>query len=239
MATWMQTCARHAWLIWVFRAVCLAAFPGCQTPFVAPWAESVEVGPNPLETARMSPDPRAQVQALQILAQQAGGYNQADQAQIVGELAALFNQAKNPYLKVEIVRTLNRYPGPRVEEVLANALTDAHQEVRVETVRAWTNRRSPHSVGALIRAYESEDNLDVRLEALRGLGTLGGDPAVNTLAQALHSSDPAIQFRAVQSLSQATNLPYGNDIGAWKAHFEGRPVPPPSVAQRWGFSIFR
>lgn len=239
MATWTKTGAKYVWLIWLFRAVCLAAFPGCQTPFVPPWSESVEVGPNPLETARLSPDPRAQVKALQLLAQQAGGYNQADQAQIVGELAALFNQEKNPYLKVEIIRTLNRYPLPRVEEVLAGALTDSHQEVRVETVRAWTDRRSPHSVGALIRAYESEDNLDVRLEALRGLGVLGGDPAVNTLAQALQNSDPAIQFRAVQSLEQATKLPYGNNIAAWKAHFEGRPVPPATVADRWGFSLFR
>jgi hypothetical protein len=55
------------------------------------------------------------------------------------------------------------------------------------------------------------------------------------LAAALEEGDPAMQFRAVQSLRSVSGRDFGNDANAWREFANGgNPQPAPSsLVQRW------
>lgn len=62
------------------------------------------------------------------------------------------------------------------------------------------------------------------------------DPlAYQALGLALQDEDPALQYRAVESLREASGKDYGNDLQAWQQFAQGQDPGPeysPSVAER-------
>jgi HEAT repeat protein len=82
---------------------------------------------------------------------------------------------------------------------------------------AWRTRGGPEAVALLAARSEADQEIDVRLKALRELGDLGDEGAVPALARALEDPDPAVQFRAVGALKQVSGRDLGDDVNAWRA----------------------
>lgn len=64
--------------------------------------------------------------------------------------------------------------------------------------------------------FLKDAELDVRLSAIRTLGSLRDKAAIPTLAKALEDPDPAVQYRAVASLKQVSGRDLGDDVNAWR-----------------------
>jgi HEAT repeat protein len=71
-------------------------------------------------------------------------------------------------------------------------------------------------VELLATRFRADTELDVRLEALRRLGTLKDKDAIPVLARALEDGDPAVQYRAVASLKEVSGRDLGNDVNVWR-----------------------
>ena len=67
--------------------------------------------------------------------------------------------------------------------------------------------------------------VDVRLAAGRALGQLGGDDAVAALRPALDDPDPALQYRAMQSLREITGKDFGDNVVSWREYVRGEGAP--------------
>ena len=73
------------------------------------------------------------------------------------------------------------------------------------------------------------------LAAARGLASYRGPAAERALAIALDDKDPALQYRAMQSLREISDRDYGNNAVAWREYLRGgNPAPPegPSIVER-------
>jgi HEAT repeat protein len=81
---------------------------------------------------------------------------------------------------------------------------------------AWGKRGGSEAVQLLAARYQADPELDVRLRALRELGTLGDKQAIPVLARALEDSDPAVQYRAVAALKKVSGRDLGNDVNKWR-----------------------
>jgi HEAT repeat protein len=81
-----------------------------------------------------------------------------------------------------------------------------------------------------------DSDLDVRIAATNELGRFPEQAAIEALGVALSERDPALQYRAVQSLKSATGHDFGNSVPAWREFVAGRtPLPErqPSLVERF------
>jgi HEAT repeat protein len=74
------------------------------------------------------------------------------------------------------------------------------------------------AVPALTSVFGSDNDVDVRLAAVRALGAFPGEASVTALAPALRNADPAIQLRATEALAQVTGESFGPDVQAWSRY---------------------
>ena len=70
----------------------------------------------------------------------------------------------------------------------------------------------------LSEALRSDVDADVRLAAAEALGETKNPAAVAALGEALSDSDPAMQYRAVLSLQQATGKDFGTSVERWQQY---------------------
>jgi len=120
-------------------------------------------------------------------------------------------------------------------EGLHKATADQESSVRIAACEAWGERGDQLALQVLGHVLRSEKNLDVRMAATRELGKFEDQAAVQALAVALEDPDPALQFRAIDSLRRITGEDYGNSVPAWRQYVRGEPVDrpdPPSIAER-------
>ena len=148
-------------------------------------------------------------------------------------MAASIRTEKDPLIRLEIIRTLGRYPGPAADAILKAALSDPEARVRVAACEAWGKRNDAQAVALLSEALRSDVDADVRLAAAKALGETKNPAAVAALGEALTDSDPAMQYRAVLSLKQATGKDLGNSVERWQQYVKGeRPEEPDPVVGR-------
>lgn len=167
-------------------------------------------------------------------------FSPAEQEQIAGDLEMQIAREQDPFIRAELVRTIGAFSSSRTDEVLLAQLTDASAVVRTAACQAMSNRGTDAAREGLARAVRDDSDLDVRLEATKGLGNYSGPEAAAALGLALDDNNPAIQFRAMQALKQSTKQSYGNDVDAWKGYLAGNPVPPktPTIAERITGGLF-
>jgi HEAT repeat protein len=89
--------------------------------------------------------------------------------------------------------------------------------VRTTACEVWGKRGGAEAVQLLSQRFQTDEELDVRLRALRMLGKLEDKDAIPVLARALEDPDPAVQYRAVAALKQVSGRDLGNDVNAWRA----------------------
>lgn len=171
----------------------------------------------------------------ELNAVQAGAKNLSaeEQQRYLQELGQRLGQEQDPLVRMQIIETLAAIPNPQAVAVVQTAMSDPNADVRVVACQALGHRGGPEAVRELTRVLGTETDVDVRIAATRALGETGDESAVSSLGEVLSDSDPALQYRAVQSLKNISGRDFGSDMNAWKAYAkDSKSAPPPSIADR-------
>ena len=179
--------------------------------------------------------PAERIAVLRKLGKKAAWAKEADRERTSADLAAAFREEGDPMIRTEIVRAIGPYGTTSSQSVLRAALEDSDRDVRVAACDAVGKHRTPEAVTLLSATLGRDVDVDVRLAAARALGETGQPAAVSALAEALEDRDPAMQFRAVESLELCTGEDFGKDVNRWRHYVRGETPPPPepvSIAQR-------
>jgi HEAT repeat protein len=130
--------------------------------------------------------------------------------------------------RAAIVESLGALAARSGVEGLNLALQDDDPDVRVAACEAWGRHGGPEALHALASTLNGDTDLDVRQAATRGLGELGDPAGIQTLGVALEDPDPALQWRAVQSLEAITGRDFGDSVPACREFVQN---PPPGSVQ--------
>jgi HEAT repeat protein len=204
---------------------------GCQSnPFSSkPSATAADI-------AKYGPTSAEKIKRLQEQAEQSKGSDALAQQQNTQELARQIQTERDPLVRAQILRTLALYPTPLADAVLHAATNDPEEMVRLTACELWGQRPGEQAVKNLKDRLNNDESLDVRLAAARALGKTGQKNAVDALAVALEDPNPAMQFRAVESLKNLSGVDLGDDVQKWREYVQ-TPVerrPQPTIADRLG-----
>jgi HEAT repeat protein len=172
---------------------------------------------------------------LSSIRNRADELDEAQQDRFARDLIRPLADDPNPLYRAQVVRTLAALSTPTASEGLRLALQDEDPQVRIEACRAWTRRGETEAVNALAHVVRTDADLDVRLAATRQLAEFRNRDAVSALGVALDDSDPALQYRAMQSLKSITGKDFGNNVPAWRQYVQDgtyQPSDVPSIADR-------
>jgi HEAT repeat protein len=180
---------------------------------------------------------RTKLSELESVAARAPGMEPAEREGWANQLAHLAVSDPSPLLRARVVAVLPVFASPAADAALRAALGDQDLDVRVTACEAWGRRGGGEAVQLLSDKLNRDTETDVRLAAIRALGELEGEQAtgaVRTLGVALDDKNPAIQFRAIESLRQVSGRDYGTDLVAWRQFVQGgQPEPTtPTFAER-------
>ncbi len=151
------------------------------------------------------------------------------------EMEYILTTHSNPLLRIEAVKTLAALPTPTANKALQIAAKDDDSGVRIAACRAWARRGGKDGVEALARILGSDTDLDVRITAANELAEFSDPIAHQALGLAIGEEDPALTYRAVQSLRRSSGRDFGNNLDAWQQFAQGGdpgPDTPISVAER-------
>lgn len=122
----------------------------------------------------------------------------------------------DPRVRCSIVEIAADFDTPAANAICEGGLRDPDSKVRM-TACDVCGRRGKEAIPLLASCMETDAEIDVRLRAVRALGETGDNAAIAALAIALEDPDPAVQYRAVESLREVTGRDLGNDVNAWRA----------------------
>ena len=174
------------------------------------------------------------LQELRQLAKRLPDSDAARQEQVSRELGQAIREEKDPLIRAQLLRTLGVCRTSIADAVLAAGVEDSDAHVRVAACEGLARRGGEESIRILGGVVASDTNIDVRIAAARSLGEFKSPRVVGVLAVALDDANPALQFRAVKSMEQATGREFGNDVEAWRQFAKGgnpQPRSPPLLAR--------
>lgn len=179
--------------------------------------------------------PAQRISRIEAEAERVIGQDQAAQEAFVRTVAEKLRNETDPLVRERIIRTLAELDAPAAVALLRAGLGDTDPDVRVACCAGLARHQDAESLAALTDTLRRDEDIDVRLAATRALASYRDPAAVRAMAIALEDRDPALQFRAVQSLRQMTGLDYGNDVGRWLEFAQKGQLPakrPLSIAER-------
>jgi len=220
-------------LLYAFVPFTLAFLLGCQS---AEWYDLV--GEPPDVVPGVTP-PSVRIEQLRQLADEAASRTPEQREKVAQELSGEIVHEKDAMIRAHIVRTLASYPTETGRAVMRRALRDPDRLVRMAACDAWGQVGDSEAVERLGKTLERDADVDVRLAAVRALGRTREPSAVAALGGALDDKDPAMQYRAMESLAELTgeNL---DSVSEWRQYVASGRRPerqPTSVAERW-FDLF-
>jgi HEAT repeat protein len=155
---------------------------------------------------------------------------------VATELAGWIDRENDPVVRMAVFESLAELRGSSAAEAIRAGLEDDDSRVRIECCHAIGKRGEVENVAALAEVIHKDDQIDVRLAAVSALSHYKQPQAVSAMVRALEDEDPALQFRAVESLRQMTGVDLGNDVNRWIQFARGEtpsPTPTPSLAERF------
>lgn len=123
----------------------------------------------------------------------------------------------DPRVRIKILDVAGTFETPSALSICRGALEDPDAKVRMAACNAWGKRSGDEAVKLLSHRYQTDTDIDVRLEAVRMLGAVEDQTAIPALARALEDPDPAVQYRAVASLKKVSGRDLGDDVNRWRA----------------------
>jgi len=217
------------WLIWLAVIGTLSA-AGCVGPM--PWKDAQQIA---LEKERYGLTADQRIKELQKQARQAREATPKARAAFTETLAGTMLAEHDPRVRARILAISAEFDDAAARAVSIGGLDDPDAMVRVAACDAWAEIGGAEAVRHLANRYRSDEDIDVRLHALRKLGDLGDEQAVPVLAEALEAADPAVQYRAVAALKEVTGEDFGNDVNVWREWAADPDAPRPawSLAEAW------
>ena len=187
------------------------------------------------EDEKILPSYFTHLQRIRALESQAARMDPMEQQRVAGELTRLIREDANIVLRVAAVHSISAFPPELCLQAIQFAAADSNSELRVAACEALGKLGSPDAVDLLAALVESDQDLDVRLAATRELGAFSENRSLYALGVALNDPNPALQYRAVQSLKRASGRNYGDDIAMWRSWTRGEnPIEPsPSLAEQF------
>ena len=220
---------------WLGLIVCLGlvAGQGCASggslEKLAFWKkkkEEPQVGP-------VVESPVERTKKLKELVKQAPEMPPAEQEKVVEDLVLQLQKEEIAMMRIRLLQTLGVFPQPAATAMVIAGLKDSDRDVRIICCETVGKHKPPDSAKQLMEVLSSDTEIDVRIAAARALGEFKDDPAVvAALGTALDSNDPAMQYRAVQSLRKTTGKNYDDNINTWREYVKGNNPPEPSIATR-------
>jgi HEAT repeat protein len=217
--------SRQAWILPLLAAILL---PGCAemptwVPFNGPIADEMPGLVSPAKKIRQ----------LHKLAEDAAESSPQRKRTVVNYLTQTIRHEADPLVRAEIIRTAGEYSVPEAAALLSAALQDTDPDARQAACEAWGKRGDTQAADLLAGILRTDADHNVRLAAARALGSTREPQAIAALGEALGESDPAMQYRAMQSLKQITGESLDDNVNRWREYVkEGRaqPAKPASLA---------
>jgi len=198
----------------------LVAFVAIVAPGCAGWPRFANPLVNSDQAARdrekYGPTADERTKELASRTKAARGGPREDQAEFTDQLAREMLAEHDPRVRCRILEAATGFETPAAAAICKGALQDPDARVRMAACSAWARRGGPDAVQLLAGRYQTDPELDVRLRALRELGTLRDPGAVPVLAKALEDRDPAVQYRAVAALKAVSGRDLGDDVNRWR-----------------------
>ena len=188
----------------MFRSLLLvmaASIVGCaQTAaWKMPWEDSSRAD-RVKEKYGLTADQRVEeVTELAAAARREGG---AREEAFTAELVRTMLAEHDPRVRVKILEVATTFETPSALSICRGALEDPDAMVRMAACDAWGERGGDEAVQLLSHRYQTDTDIDVRLQAVRMLGAVDDEAAIPALARAL-SYPP---FRMSGLLSQAQRV---------------------------------
>lgn len=196
--------------------------PGCSTTQARPqWQRKLTFWNKEDVDPRGALAPYKRVEQMRETAKKIPSMSPDEQQRHAAELAEAYRVEADPLVRIQILRTIAHCGSPAAGETLQAALHDSERDVRIVACDVWAVHRGPAAMSLLSDVLRRDPSMDVRLAAARSIGKLGGPEAVPALAPALEDPSPAMQYRAVQSLREATGKDFGDDAKAWREFAQG------------------
>ncbi len=162
--------------------------------------------------------PEDRANELRELAARAHEKSPEEQTRITAELAAEIRDEEDPVMRRHLLRTLAQFRTPMSMSIMQAGLQDGDMEVRRAACLSLGNHGGPEAAQALSHVVGADTSVDVRIAAVRALGETRDKSAVAPLADLLTDPDPAIQYRAQESLRKVSGRDYGGNVQAWREY---------------------
>ena len=188
---------------------------------------------------RTAPTLMSRRKKLSEMVESAQKGSEAEQDKVAKLLSRLVETDPIFLIRIEATRLLGELKTPSAVGGLDIASRDPDPDVRKAAVKAWKARGDETAIGRLQGLVASDTNLDVRLAATRALGYSTSAASVKSLAMVLDDPNPAVQFRATESLARATGQKFGADVKAWKKYLasHGGESPPAQLPPTGNFDF--
>lgn len=173
---------------------------------------------------RLGPTDATRAEELKTLMAQIDSMSPDDQQSWLGELGKIMEHDNSPYMRGLAVRAAGRAGVAESLSVIETGLEDDDFKVRMVAASALAGRQEPRAIELLAKTVNSEGNKDVRLAAIKSLGTHRGQTVTETLKLALKEPDLAYHYAAIASLKDVTGKDAGNEPAAWVAMLDNDPV---------------
>lgn len=175
------------------------------------------------------------IKILRDLANRADELTPDEQQRATDEIGnSLFNSFDSEddiLVRAQMLRTIAVFPNAKAGEILKGGLNEPDTDVRIACCEAWGQRGGEEAVRLMAETLSGDTDADVRLAAARSLGILKDPKGVPALGAALDDNNPAIRFRAIESLRKITGKSY-IDVKDWRQFVQGQPPEEPSIAAR-------
>ncbi len=195
----------------IAAVACSPLLSGCKT-----W-KTLTTSEKTLEEQRKygsTADQRIETLAADAAKAKAGTH--AEKAEFTSGQVKSMLEEHDPRVRCVILETVAEFETPSAVAICKGGLEDPDPRVRMAACTVWRTRGGPEAVELLATRYRSDQEIDVRLRALRELGQLGDQQAIPVLAKALEDSDPAVQYRAVAALKKVSGRDLGDDVNKWR-----------------------
>ncbi len=200
---------------------------GCSYARARPkWVQSITFWEaKEIDEKYLKKTPAEEIEELRELAEKIPSQTPEEQNRTAADLAQRYRNESDPLIRIELLLAVSRCGAPAAGETLRAGLGDSDRDVRVAACQGWGNHGGPLAVAQMSEAIRKDSSVDVRLAAGRALGQLGGDDAVAALRPALDDPDPALQYRAMQSLREITGKDFGDNVVSWREYIRGEAAP--------------